>query len=76
MSMKKFGSDPDGSRVNNLERSEAENQVKSAKFNEDGTHVEETLPDPDLSVEKEWTPLYPETSNNPPEKKGKSDQSE
>ncbi len=72
--MKKFGSDPEGSRVNNLERAEAENQVKSAQFNED--EVLEKQAQADLSTEKEWTPLFEETENNPPKTKYKTDQSE
>ncbi len=74
--MKKFGSDPEGSKVNNLESSEAENRVKSAKFNDEGGEILEKKADPDLQGDKEWTPLFEETSNNPPQTKGKSDQSE
>ncbi len=75
--MKKYGSDPEGSRVNNLEAGEAENKIKSATFhNGQPTEVNEWLAKPDLSGEKEWTPLFAETKNVPPYEKGKSDQSE
>ncbi len=77
MAMKKFGSDPEGSRVNNLEAGEAENKVKSATFR-DGmpSDINEKLPSMDLSGEKDWTPLYDGTDNHNRYAKGKSDQSE
>lgn len=75
--MKKYGSDPEGSRVNNLEAGEAENKVKSATFR-DGmpSDINEKLPSADLSGEKEWTPLYGENKIASRYAKGKSDQSE
>lgn len=76
MALKKYGSDPSGSRVNNLERGEAENQVKSAMFNDEGGKVLENLPNPDLSGERDWTPLYGDTTKAPPYAKKRSDQKE
>lgn len=75
--MKKYGSDPSGSRVNNLERGEAENRIKSIVFNdEEQNEVQEYMDGMSRPTDRDWTPLFNTTSKHPPQPKSRSDQSE
>jgi hypothetical protein len=67
--MKKYGSDPEGSQVQNLERREAIGTLDSIKYGETAQDTEmEEKDQGSLWREKEWTPSrkksrYPQTQD-------------